>query len=78
MDEMEKQEFYYSNKYEDEDYEYRHVSIPKSLVMHVPRNRLMYENEWRKLGVTQSRGWVHYLHHKPEPNILLFRRPLGS
>ncbi|MCA6492581.1 MAG: hypothetical protein IM572_07880 [Chitinophagaceae bacterium] len=26
----------------------------------------------------QSRGWVHYEVHKPEPFILLFRRPIGT
>ena len=30
------------------------------------------------LGVQQSRGWVHYAIHRPEPHILLFRRPLGN
>lgn len=34
--------------------------------------------EWRNLGVQQSRGWVHYELHKPEPHILLFRRPIGT
>ena len=31
--------------------------------------------EWRALGVHQSRGWVHYAVHRPEPHILLMRRP---
>jgi cyclin-dependent kinase regulatory subunit CKS1 len=26
----------------------------------------------------QSRGWVHYEIHKPEPHIILFRRELGT
>ena len=26
----------------------------------------------------QSRGWVHYAIHRPEPHILLFRRPQGT
>lgn len=26
----------------------------------------------------QSRGWEHYALHRPEPHILLFRRPLGT
>lgn len=30
------------------------------------------------MGVQQSRGWVHYELHRPEPHILLFRRPKGS
>lgn len=34
--------------------------------------------EWRSLGVQQSRGWVHYELHRPEPHILLFRRPKGT
>lgn len=34
--------------------------------------------EWRNLGIQQSRGWVHYEVHKPEPHILLFRRPKGT
>jgi cyclin-dependent kinase regulatory subunit CKS1 len=41
-------------------------------------DRLLSESEWRQLGVQQSRGWVHYAIHKPEPHILLFRRPLGT
>jgi len=31
----------------------------------------------RSLGVQQSRGWVHYAIHRPEPHILLYRRPKG-
>ena len=44
----------------------------------MPRSRLLSESEWRGLGVQQSRGWVHYECHKPEPFILLFRRPKGT
>ena len=44
----------------------------------MPRNRLLLEAEWRGLGVQQSRGWVHYEVHRPEPFILLFRRPIGT
>ena len=28
----------------------------------------------KKQGVQQSRGWVHYMRHQPEPHILLFKR----
>ena len=73
---MSKNEIFYSDKYTDELYEYRHVLLPKSIAQYIPRDRLMDEKEWRRLGVTQSKGWVHYLNHAPEPNILLFRRPL--
>ncbi|KAL5481244.1 hypothetical protein EMCRGX_G021374 [Ephydatia muelleri] len=67
---------YYSDKYFDEMYEYRHVMLPKEIAKMVPKNRLMAENEWRALGVQQSQGWIHYMIHGPEPHILLFRRPI--
>jgi cyclin-dependent kinase regulatory subunit CKS1 len=41
-------------------------------------SKLMSEEEWRALGVQQSRGWEHYMIHRPEPHILLFRRPIGT
>jgi len=64
----------YSDKYSDELYDYRHVTLPQDLAKHVPRNHLLTETEWRNLGVQQSIGWVHYMLHTPEPHILLFRR----
>ncbi|XP_030048193.1 cyclin-dependent kinases regulatory subunit 2 [Microcaecilia unicolor] len=67
---------YYSDKYFDEHFEYRHVMLPKELAKQVPKTHLMSEEEWRRLGVQQSLGWVHYMIHEPEPHILLFRRPL--
>ena len=68
---------YYSDKYFDDKYEYRHVMLPKDLAKLVPRSHLMSETEWRGLGVNQSPGWVHYMAHDPEPHILLFRRLLS-
>jgi len=35
--------------------------------------KLLYEEEWRGLGITQSLGWEHYEVHEPEPHILLFK-----
>mmetsp|Transcript_12592 Transcript_12592/g.18882 ORF Transcript_12592/g.18882 Transcript_12592/m.18882 type:complete len:97 (+) Transcript_12592:23-313(+) len=64
----------YSDKYYDDVYEYRHVILPKKLEKQVPKTKLLTEYEWRSLGIRMSRGWNHYAHHKPEPNILLFRR----
>lgn len=37
----------------------------------------LLQSEWRSIGVQQSRGWVHYAIHRPEPHIMLFRRPLN-
>ncbi|XP_064540787.1 cyclin-dependent kinases regulatory subunit-like [Drosophila montana] len=67
-------DIYYSDKYYDEKCEYRHVVLPKELVKLVPKSHLMTESEWRSIGLQQSRGWIHYMIHKPEPHILLFRR----
>lgn len=66
----------YSEKYCDSEFEYRHVICPPSILKLIPPNKLLSEIEWRSLGIEQSKGWVHYSIHKPEPNILLFKRPL--
>jgi len=87
-------EIEYSDKYVDDSYEYRHVILPKRVAKEMFKlfqfadhsrpgskpgdPRLLLENEWRSIGVQQSRGWHHYEIHKPEPHILLFRRPLGT
>uniref|UniRef100_A0A7S1CQT6 Cyclin-dependent kinases regulatory subunit n=1 Tax=Bicosoecida sp. CB-2014 TaxID=1486930 RepID=A0A7S1CQT6_9STRA len=68
----------YSEKYQDDKFEYRHVILPKELAKSLPKERLLLEPEWRGIGVQQSRGWVHYACHRPEPHVLLFRRPLGT
>ena len=70
-------EIYYSEKYYDANYEYRHVILPKSIACELPKNKLFSETEWRRIGVQMSPGWVHYAHHMPEPHVLLFRRPLS-
>ena len=75
---MSSQDIEYSEKYFDDDFEYRHVILPKHVSKNGPKGRLLSESEWRGLGVQQSRGWVHYAIHRPEPHILLFRRPLGT
>ncbi|KAJ3051719.1 Cyclin-dependent kinases regulatory subunit [Rhizophlyctis rosea] len=69
-----KKDIYYSNKYNDEVYEYRHVTLPKQIAQWLPKDTLMSEQEWRSYGVQQSPGWNHYMLHGPEPHILLFRR----
>ena len=55
----------------------RHVILPRELAKQLPK-KLLSETEWRGIGVQQSRGWYHYAIHRPEPHILLFRRPLGT
>lgn len=50
----------------------RHVMLPKEIAKLVPRNRLMSENEWRRLGVQQSQGWCHYMLHSPGVRFVLY------
>ncbi|XP_065209381.1 cyclin-dependent kinases regulatory subunit 1 [Planococcus citri] len=73
---MSHKEFYYSPKYYDDKYEYRHVVLPKEIARLVSKTELMSEAEWRAIGVQMSPGWVHYMIHRPEPHILLFKRPV--
>uniref|UniRef100_D1FQ33 Cyclin-dependent kinases regulatory subunit n=1 Tax=Simulium nigrimanum TaxID=683695 RepID=D1FQ33_SIMNI len=65
----------YSEKYNNDEFEFRHVILPPDLAKNVPKTHLMTETEWRNLGVQQSPGWIHYMIHAPEQHILLFRRP---
>ncbi|KAK5079752.1 Cyclin-dependent kinases regulatory subunit (Cell division control protein cks1) [Exophiala xenobiotica] len=76
----------YSARYSDSEYEYRHVQLPKAMLKAIPRDyfdpqkgtlKLLWEEEWRALGITQSLGWEHYEVHEPEPHILLFKRPMN-
>jgi len=77
---------HYSGRYSDKEYEYRHVQLPKAMLKIIPKEyfdgnrgtlKLLWEEEWRALGITQSLGWEHYEVHEPEPHILLFKRPLN-
>jgi len=79
----------YSERYSDDDFEYRHVILPKPMLKMIPKNyfenpqrpqvlRLLTENEWRGIGIAQSLGWQHYEIHAPEPHVLLFRRSKSS
>lgn len=77
---------HYSARYSDNEYEYRHVQLPKAMLKAIPKDyhdqnkgtlKLLWEDEWRAIGITQSLGWEHYEVHEPEPHILLFKRPLN-
>ena len=43
---------------------HRHVMLPKETAKVLPKSRLLSEDEWRNLGVQQSRGWQHYAIHR--------------
>lgn len=50
------------SRYSDNEYEYRHVQLPKAMLKAIPRDyfdsakgtlKLLWEEEWRGLGITQ-------------------------
>lgn len=49
----------------------RHVMLPRELSKQVPKTHLMSEEEWRRLGVQQSLGWVHYMIHEPGEKLFV-------
>ncbi|KAG6335485.1 hypothetical protein ID866_3613 [Astraeus odoratus] len=66
------EKIHYSDRYSDDHYEYRHVILPKPLLKLIPKQffnteegtlRLLSEQEWRGIGITQSLGWEHYEVH---------------
>ena len=73
---MSKKDIYYSDKYTDDKFEYRHVMLPKDLAKLVPKTHLMSEAEWRNLGVQQSLGESSDQHGDNQFNNAMFR--LGS
>lgn len=72
-------EIEYSEKYYDDVYEYKHIILNKETFEKMPRTKgFLKEEDVYRLGIVQTKGWVHYSRFKPEPHILLFRRPIGT
>jgi hypothetical protein len=53
-------------RYNDDNFEYRHVQLPKQMLKAIPKDyfdgargtlKLLWEDEWRGLGITQVRRW---------------------
>jgi len=53
------------DRYSDDNYEYRHVQLPKQMLKVIPKEyfdgqrgtlKLLWEDEWRGLGITQVRS----------------------
>ncbi|KAL8959933.1 MAG: hypothetical protein Q9193_003279 [Seirophora villosa] len=65
------EQIHYSSRYSDNEYEYRHVQLPKDMIKRIPKDyfdpskgtlKLLWEEEWRGLGITQVRPleiWMH-------------------
>ncbi|MCP4243220.1 MAG: hypothetical protein GY772_21910, partial [bacterium] len=62
-----------SEVFEDDWFAYTNVRVPRW--MRRGTTELLAEAEWRAMGVQLPRGWEHYAWHRPEPSVLMFRRP---
>jgi len=72
----------YSDVYQDSKYEYRHIVVPLEMVKLLDSicggsRRLLEQREW-SLVLKQDSSWEHYAMHRPEPHVLLFRRPIEN
>ena len=56
----------YSERFVDEHFEYRYVVLPREMAadLKARKNPLLTEEEWRGMGIQQSRGWAHAGFHK--------------
>lgn len=59
------------HRYSDDQFEYRHVQLPKNMLKKIPADyfdsskgtlKLLWEDEWRALGITQVCGacWKYF------------------
>ncbi|KAI9818951.1 MAG: Cyclin-dependent kinases regulatory subunit (Cell division control protein cks1) [Thelocarpon impressellum] len=67
---------HYSPRYSDSEYEYRHVQLPKNMLKAIPKDyfdasrgtlMLLWEDEWRGLGITQVRPTRLQAQHLAQP-----------
>lgn len=71
----------YSEKFQDDLYEYRYVILTKEVATKMfellnDKKTTLGEVDWRDLGITMSKGWIH--HESYQPHTMLFKRPLGT
>ena len=54
----------YSERFMDGSFEYRYVVLPREAATELKNKKVLTEEEWRGMGIQQSRGWEHYGFHK--------------
>lgn len=65
-----------SDIYADDNYEYFHMHIPRSLVKYLHVGTLLPPYDLMNFcGVRVSEGWEHYCHCRSEPHVIPMRRP---
>lgn len=70
-------EITYSDKYEDDLFEYQNITLPLEIYQKMKKNCLLSQGDLKQLGFRKLTGWEHYYIYKKEPFVLLLRRPLG-
>lgn len=73
-------------RYSDDEYEYRHVQLPKDMLKKIPADyfdtskgtlKLLWEQEWRSLGITQVCSTI-LLHFKGMGYLPVQERKTGG
>ena len=56
----------YSERFVDDHFEYRYVILPRDMASDIKARKdpILSEEEWRGMGIQQSRGWAHSGFHK--------------
>ena len=75
-------------RYSDDENEYRHVQLPKEMIKKIPKDyfdpskgtlKLLWEEEWRGLGITQVRKTTEERQHlKPQLIARLIEFRMGA
>jgi hypothetical protein len=68
----------HSEKYHDEKYEYKHVTLNEETAKKIKSGCLVSYSEFQKLGIIQTPGWIHYFSLPHEKHVLFMKRPLGK
>jgi cyclin-dependent kinase regulatory subunit CKS1 len=66
----------YSDKYEDDKFQYRNITLPNEMKKLLSGNTLLTEKGWRELRILGGPGWEHYYIYKAKPEIILMKRPI--
>ncbi|KAL8658682.1 MAG: hypothetical protein Q9202_007479 [Teloschistes flavicans] len=77
---------HYSSRYSDDNFEYRHVQLPKDMIKRIPKDyfdptkgtlKLLWEEEWRSLGITQV-CCLQDIEKRQLPNVDFTESGLGT
>ena len=67
-------EIEHSEKYYDEEYEYKHVTLTEDAAEMIKKGQLLTPDQYVQIGLKQTPGWIHYFSLPHEKHVLLFKR----